>query len=97
MLGTVRKRSDDQLDYDVDFSRWLSAGDIITSAVALAAPLDTTNPLELTVNSVQVFGTVVKVWLAAGIAGNSYQIQVTATTAQGRVKDVTFNLRVMEC
>jgi hypothetical protein len=97
MLGTVRKRSDDQLDYDVDFSRWLSAGDSITSAVAIAAPLDVTNPSELTVNSVQVFGMVVKVWLAAGIAGNSYQIQVTATTAQGRVKDVTFNLRIVEC
>lgn len=90
MLGTVRKRPDDTLDYDVEFARWLSDGDSITSATAVATA-------GVSINAVQVFGTVVKVWIAGGTAGESYAIEVTATTNQGRVKDVKFNLRVTEC
>lgn len=91
MLGTMRKRPDDTLDYDVSFERWLSAGDDLTDATATADSID------LTVNSVSLSGSVAKVWLSAGLAGNSYQITVTATTSQGRIKEVTFNLRVVEC
>ena len=91
MLGSVRKRPDDTLDYDVEFERWLSDGDTITSAVA------TSDQASLVVESVAVFGTIAKVWLSAGTAGLSYTITVTATTAQGRIKEVTFNVRVVEC
>lgn len=91
MLGTVRKRPDDQLDYDVEFSDWLSDGDTITGATAIA------DPDGVTIESVQVFGSLVKVWIAGGTAGASHKINVTASTAQGRVKEVTFNLRVVEC
>lgn len=91
MLGTVRKRPDDYLDYDVSFERWLSSGDTITDAVA------SVDPAGVTVDSVQIFGAVVKVWLSGGEVGASHKINVTATTAQGRVKEVTFNLRVTEC
>lgn len=91
MLGSVRKRPDDTLDYDVEFERWLSDGDVITSATATA------DPVSLVVESVAVFGTIAKVWLSGGAAGMSYKINVTATTAQGRIKEVTFNVRVVEC
>lgn len=91
MLGTVRKRPDDQLDYDVEFADWLSDGDTITGATAVA------DPDGVTIESVQVFGSLVKVWIAGGMAGASHKINVTASTAQGRVKEVTFNLRVVEC
>lgn len=91
MLGTVRKRPDDQLDYDVTFDRWLSSGDTITDATATASPVG------VVVDRVQIFGYVVKVWLSGGIAGASHKIDVTATTAAGRVKEVSFNLRVVEC
>ncbi len=91
MLGTVRKRPDDQLDYDVTFERWLSNGDVITDATA------TVEPSGVSVDRVVVYGEVVKVWLSDGEAGTSYNINVTASTSQGRVKEVTFNLRVTEC
>lgn len=91
MLGTVRKRPDDQLDYDVSFERWLSDGDTITDSTAVA------DPSGINVDSTQVFGSVIKVWLSGGEKGESYNINVTATTAQGRVKEVTFNARVMGC
>ncbi len=91
MLGTVRKRPDDPLDYDVEFERWLSEGDTITDATAVAEPTG------ITVNSTQEFGSVVQVWLSKGQAGSSLKITVTTTTAQGRVKEVTFNVRVTDC
>jgi hypothetical protein len=91
MLGTVRKRPDDLLDYDISFERWLSDGDTITDADAAA------DPVGVTVDRVEVFGDVVKVWLSGGEVGASHKINVTATTTQGRVKEVTFNLRIVEC
>lgn len=91
MLGSVRKRTDDLLDYDVKFERWLSDDDSITDATAVATPDG------VDISSVQVFGDVVKVWISGGTAGESYAIEVTATTAQGRIKEVQFNLRVTEC
>ncbi|MNF60946.1 hypothetical protein D3C87_1210410 [compost metagenome] len=91
MLGTVRKRPDDMLDYDVTFERWLSDGDTITDATAEA------DPVGVTIDRVEIFGDIVKVWISGGEVGASHKINVTATTAQGRVKEVTFNLRVTEC
>lgn len=91
MLGTVRKRPDDQLDYDVTFERWLSDGDTITDATAVA------DPIGVIIDSVEIFGDIVKVWISGGEVGASHKINVTATTTQGRVKEVTFNLRVTEC
>lgn len=91
MLGTVRKRPDDQLDYDVTFERWLSDGDTITDVTALA------DPVGVTIDRAEVFGVVVKVWISGGEVGASHKINVTATTVEGRVKSVSFNLRVAEC
>lgn len=91
MLGTVRKRPDDQLDYDVAFERWLSDGDTITDATAVC------DPVGVNIDSVVVFGDIVKVWISGGSVGVSHSIKVTATTTQGRVKEVTFNLRIVEC
>lgn len=91
MLGTVRKRPDDLLDYDVTFERWLSDGDTITDATALV------DPTGVVIDRVELFGDIVKVWISGGTAGGSHKINVTATTTQGRVKEVTFNLRIVEC
>ena len=94
MLGNARKRPEDRLDYDVDFADWLSPGDTVRDATATVRDAAA---LSVTVDRVQVFGTVVKVWLSGGTAGDSTPIDVVITTAAGRVKEVTFNLRVTEC
>lgn len=91
MLGAAKKQPGDNLDYDIDFERWLPDGDALVSAVAVAD--DNT----ITVGDVEVIPPLVKVWLSAGEAGKSYKITVTTTTAEGRVKEVSFNLRVAEC
>lgn len=90
MLGCKKQTPDDRLDYDIDFSRWLSDDDTITDATATADD-------GLTVEAVQVFGKIVKVWASGGIKGKSYKVDVTATTEGARVKDECFTIRISEC
>lgn len=92
MLGIMKKAPDDQLDYDVDFSRWLDDGDTITTADAAVQPTG-----ELTISSVQVHGAVVKVWLAGGKPSASYTVDVKVATTGGRIKETCFKIRLRGC
>ena len=98
-MEAKRKRADDRLDYDVLFDKWLSEGDAVQSAEAVPT-IKSSDPeaiTDLVVDSVQIFGTVVKVWLSAGTAGKTYEVIATATTVDGRVKENSFIIRVTEC
>lgn len=92
MLDILMKRPVDQLDYDVDFSRWLVDGDEIVSVVTQVMPPDS---MVSVVQAVPLDG-IVKVWLIDGIVGKTATILVTATTAQNRVKQVEFQIRVKD-
>ncbi|SEH89822.1 hypothetical protein [Paraburkholderia hospita] len=86
------KRPSDQLDYDIDFSRWLPEGDTIISATAEVLNADSM------VSAVQVVpqASSVKVWLIDGVSGKTANVLVTATTEQNRVKQVEFQVRVRD-
>lgn len=90
-MKTLRtKRPDDRLDYDVDFSRWLSLGDTIASVqVAISAGAVEVDDHDFT-------DTVVKVWLTGGVDGETVHVTVTVTTVQGRTKEICFRIRVRE-
>lgn len=90
MLGVKKQKPDDRLDYDIDFSRWLSEGDTITDAASTADE-------GMTVDAVQPFGQKVKVWVSGGISGRSYRVTITATTQEARVKEACFQIRISEC
>lgn len=92
MLGTLQKRPADELDYDVDFSKWLVDDDVITSATAVVTP---TGGME--VQSVSIVDQVVKVWLIDGVDGSTYSALVTVATSGGRVKETEFKIRVRDC
>ena len=91
MLGTVQKRPNDELDYDVDFSKWLTGDDTITSVTAVVSPTG-----ELAVESVSIADQAVKVWLKDGDDLNSYSVVVTVATSGGRIKEVEFKVRVRD-
>lgn len=96
MLGTQTKQPADQLDYDVDFSKWLPDDDEITSAIAVTTEIvDETTPL--VVESVQITSQVVKVWINGGVDGSTYTVTVTASTVGGRIKETEFKIRVKDC
>ena len=92
MLGVFFKRPIDQLDFDIDFSRWLPEGDTIQGATATITPSDSM------VSAPQVLADecTVKVWLIDGVSGKTASVRVTATTAQNRVKQVEFQIRVKD-
>jgi hypothetical protein len=91
IIGIVKKGTDDVLDYDVDFVRWLSGNDQISTANAISS-LDS-----VAVDSVQIFGDVVKIWLSGGNHGETATIEVSATTTEGRTKVVCFEVRIVGC
>jgi hypothetical protein len=85
------KTPDERLDFDVDFARWLPAGDSIASAAA------TITGGTATIDATEVVGTAVKVWIEDGDDGDTSHVQVLATTAEGRVAEMCFRLRVKDC
>ena len=85
------KAPDDKLDYDIDFSRWLPGGDIITAATA------TITGGTATIDSTEFSDTTVKVWITGGDEGDSSDVTVKATTQGGRIKEYCFRLRVRDC
>lgn len=91
-LAIYMKKPADQIDYGVDFSRWLPEGDTISGATAAVEPADAG------VSAIILPGGIgpelVQVWVAGGHAGKTATIIVTATTAQTRVKQVKFQIRV---
>lgn len=91
-MNLFTKQPADQLDYDLDFSDWLTGTDTINGAVAVSSVPD-----DLEVLSVSVTDQIVKVWLVGGTTGLTYKITVTVTTAQGRIKELDFKVRVKEC
>ena len=99
MLGTMIKADADHIDYDIDFSRWLPAGDLVTTAVAAVTPAydAVLNPNGVQVSSVQISSPIVKVWTQGGVAGQTYVVNVTASTQGGRVKETCFQLRIQDC
>lgn len=92
MSGTILfKTPDERLDFDVDFTRWLPAGD------ALASSVNTISGGTATIDTAEVSNTVVKLWIEGGAADETNDVKVVATTAEGRVCEACFRLRIKEC
>ncbi len=90
-MNLFQKQPADQLDYDLDFSDWLTSTDTITGAVAVSSV-----PTELQVLSVAISGSNVKIWIAGGVTGSTYKVTSTISTDEGRIKELEFKIRVRE-
>ena len=95
-MNLFTKQPADVLDYDLDFSDWLTGSDSITGAVATPSASDPVDPADLIVQSVQIVGQTVKVWVSAGVNGQNYKVTSTITTSEGRVKQLEFKIRVKD-
>ena len=88
-LDPKRKTADETLDYDINFERWLSLPDAVIDASVAADD-------GVTIERVQIFSPIVKVWISGGETYRNYDIKTLATTAEGRVVEVCFNLRITD-
>lgn len=91
MLPTRMKGSEDRLDYDVDFRKWIPDGDRIMSAVASSSSEN------VSVTDYVIDTPTVKLWIEGGEPGETAIIRAKITTQQGRIKEVCFRLRITNC
>lgn len=89
-LGNFTKQPVEVKDYDIDYSEWLSAGDNVESATV------TVSPTGLTVDAVYINDPRIKIWLSGGTDGAAYKLTVTMTSADGRIKQDEFKIKVKD-
>jgi len=89
-LGNFSKQPVEVKDFDIDYSEWLTAGDNVQSADIVVSPTG------LVVDSVFINDPRIKVWLSSGADGTQYKLTVTMTTADGRIKQDEFKIRVKD-
>ena len=75
-------------DYDIDFSKWLSTFSDSISGYTLKSDV------VIAVVSSNRTGNIVKIWLASGTSGQSYDITVLGNTTGGRTKAAGITIKV---
>lgn len=90
ILGNFTKQPIDVLDYDIDYSEWLTTNDNVENVNV------TVEPSGLTVGNTFINDPRVKIYLSSGANGTTYKITITMTTTDGRVKQDEFKLKVKE-
>jgi hypothetical protein len=93
ILGTLTKQPGDSLDYDIDYSDWLTSDDNVSSATTAVSP-DVVGGV--TVDLININDPRVKLWISGGVSGVTYKITITMETSDGRIKEDEFRLRVKE-
>ncbi len=91
ILGNFTKQPVDVVDYDIDYSEWLTNGDNLQSATLGVEPATS-----LVIDSVFVNDPRIKIWVSGGTNGVTYKLTVTATTTDGRVKQDEFRIKVKD-
>lgn len=89
-LGQFTKQPSEVVDYDVDYSEWLTDGDNVDSATV------TPSPAGLTIDSTFINDPRVKIWVSGGTNGITYKLTVTMTTVEGRIKQDEFKVKVKD-
>lgn len=91
ILGTFTKQPLEVIDYDIDYSDWLSDTDFLVSDVT------TVDGSGLIIDSSIVLAPdVLKIWLSGGTDGLTYKITALITTDDGRVKEDEFRIRIKD-
>lgn len=95
-MNLFQKQPADQLDYDLDFSDWLTGSDSITGVVATVNEQEVPSEDDLIVVSAGVHEQIAKIWLGKGVSGVTYKITATVTTNEGRIKQLEFKVKVRD-
>lgn len=92
IVGGVVQQPDEVLDYDFLYADWFAGlTDTVASVTAEVIPSG-----ELTATAVKSADTEIKVWVAGGVSGNTYMVEVTTTTTAGRIKQDELSVLVEE-
>lgn len=92
ILGTFIKQPADTMDYDINYSEWLTFNDNVQEAAILIEGSDST----LIKVSHFINDPVIKIWLSGGTAGITYKVTCTMTSADGRIRQDEFKMKIKE-
>lgn len=103
----IDKDPDDALDYVIDMSGWLPSADTLSSVTASVVDGDVTITQQAVATQdldvAERYGSrtipaqrAAVVWLSGGTVGTTSSVRARLTTQQGRQRDVTFLVRVVE-
>jgi len=84
---TFAQDSSDKLDYGIDWTRFLAAGETISASVW-------TVPDEITKSGEGNASGVTSAFVTGGTVGETYEITNKITTSAGRIKSITFRLTI---
>lgn len=90
MVATFRKDPDATLDFAVDWSLWLEAGDTIASttwnvAAGISQPA---SPAPSTTDGKAT------VWISGGTVGQTYPVTCRVVTSEGRIDERTISIQI---
>ena len=85
---TFDKRPADDLDYLIDWTRWLEGDTIVSSTWTVPTGITSHDKI---INSGNQKTTV---WLSGGTLGSSYVITNVIVTTVGRTKEITFTVTI---
>jgi len=89
-MSTYLKDPDAVLDYQVDWSDWLPAGDTITASQWFSSDA------ALVVDADTFTGTTATVWISGGDNRKRYTVTNRITTDGGRTDDRTITIRIAQ-
>lgn len=90
-MKKFNKQPADVLDYDIDASEWLTAGDNVISAAVTITPAGAMTNSNKTVSDDRI-----KIWLSGGDDGVTYKVTTIITTEDARTKEVDFEVKVKD-
>lgn len=99
-MADLYKHPDSRVDYGLDWRDWLAydpadpaaVPDVIEDAQVAVTPAG-----ELAVDGpATILGGIVAVWLTGGVAGSTYELACTITTAKGRTDTDTVVVAVRD-
>ena len=88
------KDSNAVLDYLFDFALWLTAGEVISTAVITASPVGITVGAPAPATTFTT--TAVTVWLSGGVVGQTYTVGCRITTSAGRTDERSLTVTVVD-
>jgi len=90
MLSWPYKDPDEDLDYQLDWTAWLSTGETITVSTFTVL----TGDVALGANSVS--GAITTIWISGGTLNTSSVVNNRITTSAGRIAERSVRLRIRE-
>lgn len=93
LLGRLTKQPAERQNYYVRYSEYLQEGEVLMS---VTGTIDVAGELYMVGPTIMPNEQDVEFWLEGGVAGNSYNVEITVITSIGNIKQDEFKVKVKE-